>query len=592
MRPWIFLLTVGLAALFLKCDRERLSTSERAIETGKAVSGTAYPRSSSIAENFFPIGAWFPFGRDSLARDLYSVLQSNHPDSVEAILQQVKDAGFNVVHAPHLSDRKSSAQTVDLNANLLNAAHARGLKVQLYAWQHPIPYYYWTRSRFWCRTVDMKAHNINVEGQLHLKGNYGGGGYENHRFYLRTDEPSEPNVVAVIEVLDGNHTVASRSIRGEDFRYPSYHFDLTYNVKTEKTLTYRVEYTGEANLWVEKVRAYGGSAYRLLDGHYDQGFNDIVDGYDSYPALWRFYLADEPWWDVHNESIRYMGKSLELRGKLWQVANFYYRYPRWLNKFVEETQPPELLVDPYPFSRKVPKDGGRGFQGAIDRYAEWLSNSKGAASLGGIPLWVIIQTHSWGNDLREPSARELRLQANMVLAYGAKGIFYFTYASFPANSCIGLVIAPGPGNAVGKPTEKWYEVRDFINPRLEKWSSTLLKLKSDKTFCSEDTFPDESFIESISGAKYIHIGTFKPSAPGDSTRYFMLVNRKCRENETQSVEVTMDPGKLEIGYGEGPYLVNDVYTGEIWDIGPDESGNLQFTTSLLPGEGKLFSIKR
>ena len=81
------------------------------------------------AEEFFPIGAWFPEG--SLDR---TTTQLN------AIFDDVVAANFNVVHGPLIGDTErsdgnpSAVQPVTRVRDFLNAADSRRLKVQLYSW--------------------------------------------------------------------------------------------------------------------------------------------------------------------------------------------------------------------------------------------------------------------------------------------------------------------------------------------------------------------------------------------------------------------------------------------------------------------------
>jgi len=82
---------------------------------------------------------------------------------------------------------------------------------------------------------------------------------------------------------------------------------------------------------------------------------------------------------------------------------------------------------------------------------------------------------------------------------------------------------------------------------------------------------------------YVEVGFFKDISDVVDTNYFMLVNRRCLESESQSVTSFINKG--------GTYLIVDLSEDDTTLAGYDTSvGAIPFTTHLNPGEGKLFKV--
>jgi len=82
----------------------------------------------------------------------------------------------------------------------------------------------------------------------------------------------------------------------------------------------------------------------------------------------------------------------------------------------------------------------------------------------------------------------------------------------------------------------------------------------------------------IQGAEYIEVGSFTHN---DGSLYFMLVNRKCHINDTQTMNVTVNTvGPTSIIYD----VLSDQYIDEI------SAGSNIFNVTLEPGEGRLYKI--
>lgn len=95
-----------------------------------------------------------------------------------------------------------------------------------------------------------------------------------------------------------------------------------------------------------------------------------------------------------------------------------YTYEQYLSDYMEICQPKVLSYDYYPCSG----DYGKLSNG----YFGNMAVIRAAAAEANIPFWVFVQTCSYGGRSRIPNQAEILWQVNTALAYGAKGIQYFT----------------------------------------------------------------------------------------------------------------------------------------------------------------------
>lgn len=96
-----------------------------------------------------------------------------------------------------------------------------------------------------------------------------------------------------------------------------------------------------------------------------------------------------------------------------QVTNEVYE--TYLRKYINTVKPDVLSYDFYPFEGPRPN--------VRDDYFEQLDLVSGFEQ----PLWCFIQTVKFSEKTRVPTLEEIRFQINTSLAYGHKGIQFFTY---------------------------------------------------------------------------------------------------------------------------------------------------------------------
>ncbi|MFC5406239.1 beta-galactosidase [Cohnella soli] len=93
-------------------------------------------------------------------------------------------------------------------------------------------------------------------------------------------------------------------------------------------------------------------------------------------------------------------------------------YADHVEQFLLTFKPKALSYDYYPLR----------MNGSVKAtYFSNLWTVREACHLHQVPFWVFIQALSYNGTHREPNEAEIRWQVNMSLAFGAKGIQYFTY---------------------------------------------------------------------------------------------------------------------------------------------------------------------
>lgn len=145
-----------------------------------------------------------------------------------------------------------------------------------------------------------------------------------------------------------------------------------------------------------------------------------------------------------------------------------------------------------------------------------------------VPLWLYVQSASWpwpqyrGEDRRAPTNEEIRMQVYSNLAYGAKGLWYFTYVTTRHTNMFTSVIL----DKDDKIKPGYFGIK-AINAEVQALAPLLMKLSSvDVMHVKPDIkgvkpFSPNNVLAKIAGENLL-IGFFKDSTGAD---YFMLVNK-------------------------------------------------------------------
>jgi hypothetical protein len=309
-----------------------------------------------------------------------------------------------------------------------------------------------------------------------------------------------------------------------------------------------------------------------------QKIDQAVSDYKDYPALWGYYISDEPSAAIF-ENLAVIKKQILLKDSLHLVyvnllpdyANSKQlgtdKYQEYVDKFIQVFQPQFLSYDYYPFRET-------GFR---KTYYQNLEVIRAATLKAGIPFWAFTMSCQIFTPYPPPKESWIRLQLYSDLAYGAKGLQYFTYA-LPHSTVEDFKIAILDDN--GKPTYL-YDITKRVNSEIQSLGNTLCQLNSIDVFNSEPLpkgtkpFPSDFYIKNISGGPMV-TGYFKDNS-GQS--FVLLVNRNFEDGVDFILSVSEKvKGFEEVSKSmEGSKKVFEAENGKI---------KLQFK----PGDGRLFRV--
>jgi hypothetical protein len=262
------------------------------------------------------------------------------------------------------------------------------------------------------------------------------------------------------------------------------------------------------------------------------------------------------------------------------------------------------------------------------------------------------QTHLWGywdvEVRREPTNSELKLQTNLALSYGAKGLIYFWYGGF--NNCDNPIIfgkgfldddqysiVPRIWNAYGE--AKWDSLI-AIHKQIRVWGPTFMSFNNTQTnsytyykederdALIEDSYfrwfmtgrpgtiqencPDldnppsepippteQGIVYDCKEYTYLQVATFE-NTNETNTNYFMIVNRRCAPFiDDQSDYNNGGRRKVKVLFHTNPPQLEGANNWTITEIGNDDWALIIDKTAnqyidfgwFQPGEGRLYKME-
>jgi hypothetical protein len=259
-------------------------------------------------------------------------------------------------------------------------------------------------------------------------------------------------------------------------------------------------------------------------------------------------------------------------------------YEGYLDRYMSTVHPPLLCFDHYPLV------SGGGITG--DYFYNWAAIRKFSLEFG-VPSWVFIQSVGFDSrmsgfqDRRRPNEAEIRWQVNVSLAYGAKGVQYFTYCTPTPSRDEPIQFGPALVSASGKLTPL-YTYASRANAYLRVIGEALLPLVSESVVHAREKrlprgakpFQASGYISSVSGSPLI-LGTFRKPGVLDA-RYLLVANRsfanaaKNRLTLSRSVRGVARP---------------DTDTGEFVSVSPQTAqGRRYLGLTLARGAALLYRL--
>jgi hypothetical protein len=303
----------------------------------------------------------------------------------------------------------------------------------------------------------------------------------------------------------------------------------------------------------------------------------IVADYGSHPALYGYYLQDEP----NYEQFQALG-AISREFETQDAAHLPYinlfptyasveqlgtpTYADHLDKYLSIVQPRVLSYDHYCLMR----DGS-------DRkdYFENLELIREYGLRYHTPQWnIILSLPHLG--YRDPTAGEMRWQVYTSLAYGMKGLMYFTYWTHPDWEKDGQVAIV---DSRGKPA-RLYPIVQQLNGEIRALGKTLLGLTSTAVYHTGGT---PQACRRLGGDEVVQLPDSVPLVLGlfsdpAGSQYAMIVNRSHD-----------DPAEFEAAFRSsvtGAFVVSAQDGSE--SPAPLDGGKLKL--ALEPGDGRLLRL--
>ncbi len=244
-------------------------------------------------------------------------------------------------------------------------------------------------------------------------------------------------------------------------------------------------------------------------------------------------------------------------------------YEAYVQKFVREVHPPLLSYDNYSL-----------FNGRmLGRFYTNLATFRRASQEAGIPFWNVILANSHFSYM-EPSDATLRLQAYSTIAYGGRGIEYFTYFSPKVGN-----FRLAPVDQFGHRTATWYELRR-LNNQIRELAPWLIKMHSTGVYHSAPLPEGAEPVAKSRLVKQVRATNFQspPVAPeylmgefqdGEGHSFLMIVNKSLEYSMRYAIDLKDQDQHL---------VLVSPYTGQLVSF----AGEMNW---LAPGAGALLEVK-
>ncbi len=328
----------------------------------------------------------------------------------------------------------------------------------------------------------------------------------------------------------------------------------------------------------------------------------LIDRVKSHPALYAYYLSDEPNTSVFpalgrlTEYLRQrdpahlayinLFPTYATNEQLGSTGDTATAYTEHVRRYVETVKPVLISYDHYHFTSSDRLDnefqGTPTVAGGKDGWQYFLNLSliRDAARKAGVPFLNIVQASSWHPSMRIPGPDEMRFLVYTTLAYGGQGISYFVYYHPDIKGAI--------ANADGTPTVL-YPVLKVLNREFAAIASQLQPLQS-LTISHLGMVPMGG--EPLSPASAFTVDPpIAPMAytPPEKMKGLVLGTFGTHGKPTHVVAVNLDYTRnaATTVVGPGPLEVFDPATGK-WET--SRTGRRAFI-ELLPGGGKLLRVK-
>ena len=297
----------------------------------------------------------------------------------------------------------------------------------------------------------------------------------------------------------------------------------------------------------------------------------LVAEVGRHPAVFGYYLRDEPHAGMFDGLAKVANAVREAAPGKWPYINLFPDYANndqlgtagyveYLERFVAVCRPTIISYDNY----SLMDDGS-----VRESYWSNLEAIRTVSRKHRLDFWNIVLSVAHFS-YREPTAADLRFEAYTTLAYGGRGLSYFTYFAPPVGGYRGA-----PIDQFGNETPTWHSVQN-VNLQVQKLAPTLLRLVSDEVYhigkvpAGARPPSTNSLVSTVAGENYV-VGEFTHA---DRSRYVMIVNKDLAKSRVCWPQFRKAPSSLQ---HVSPYTgALTPYEGEyVW---------------LAPGQGVLLKV--
>ena len=258
--------------------------------------------------------------------------------------------------------------------------------------------------------------------------------------------------------------------------------------------------------------------------------------------MFGYYLRDEPSAEMFPGLATVATLIRELSPGKWPYISLFpdyansgqlgtTNYAEYLERFIATCHPTIISYDNY----------SRMDDGSVrESYWSNLEAVRAACQKHGIEFWNIVLSVAHFS-YRELNAADFRFQVYTTLAYGGRGISYFTYVT-PSTGNYRM----GPIDQFGNQTPTWYFMQ-HVNLQIQKLAPTLLQLTSDAVYhfgqipSGANGPPTNSLVSSVGGDCFL-VGDFTRR---DSSRYLMIVNKDLAKSRHCAPQFRTAPRRVQ-----------------------------------------------
>ena len=312
------------------------------------------------------------------------------------------------------------------------------------------------------------------------------------------------------------------------------------------------------------------------DKDFAANFDAVIADYAGHPALWGYYVVDEPSARLFNRISAVNAYLLEKDPKHIPYVNLFptyatkeqlgnWTYEQHVDEYCRLVKPKLLSYDHYALMADGTVRPDYFLNLEIIRRQSIKHDTPFNYILLSIPHLIY----------KDPGEADIRWQAFTALAYGARGIMYFTYMT-PAD-CHNAIIDEN-----GKPTAK-YAIARKINGEIKKLGPTLMRLNSVAVYHTGSLpdgckpLPEGGLIRGVKGGEFV-IGQFDSD---DGLRYAMFVNRSLTSPVRATIAFSQNVALSQVSPASGKE--DSVSVG-------DDDGVCVWNVSFASGEGRLVRI--